>query len=689
MTRITRALQWAFLPLTAATFTAAGTQAQENFELGRMWTFERPPLDYLEKEYGFRPTQQWLDFVRMASLRFGDGCSASFVSSKGLILTNHHCVRGNIAENQGSEDWVANGYVAKGPEDEVRLDGLTVQQLVESRDVTAQIDDGIDAGDNPEAVAQKRRDNERTVLEAAAAKAPDLEHELVVLFQGAIRMLYSYKIYDDIRLVVAPELQAAHFGGDFDNFTYPRYCSDFAFCRAYENGKPADTKQFFFRWRLGGAAENELVFITGNPGTTKRLLTKAQFEYQRDGYLPWVRELIDNRLAIMKGFAERSPQLEKALRTNILRFENAQKAFRGQHGGLLDPAFMARKEEAETHFRNRIDADAQHKAEHGKLWDEIATVAGQLTEIEFPRRFHAEGGSTHLMRAVQIVRAAAAEEPEARDELLQAAFAIPMRTDPIQSAFFVDHIERARGKLPADDPYLSAILDNGSLTPEEAAERIASTKVSDRAYAEKLVEGGNEAIQTSSDFAIRIASVIVPLADRNERLVAELEQREEDLGVRMGRALFAAYGDTVSPDATFTLRFSDGRVKGYDYNGTKAPWRTTMYGLYARAEEFDFEYPWVMPKSWIESKDRVDLTAPINFVATNDSTGGNSGSPMIDKDGNLVGLLFDGNIESLPNDFIYRENSERSVLVHVDGILEGLLKVYDAGRIATELFGDR
>jgi hypothetical protein len=662
-------------------------RAQENFELGRMWTFERPPLDYLEAEYGFRPTQEWLDYVRLASLRFGGGCSASFVSPKGLILTNHHCVRDNIADNQGANDWVKDGFVATGLDDEVRLEGLTVQQLVQMREVTKDIEAGTEGLDSV-AATERREQNAETVLEAARSAEPELEHEIVVLFQGAIRMLYSYKIYDDIRLVVAPHLQAAHFGGDFDNFVYPRYCTDFAFCRAYENGEPADTTKFYFRWRLGGAKENELVFITGNPGSTNRLMTKAQFEYQRDGYFPWVRELVDNRIEVLRSFAARSPQIEKQLRTNILSLENAQKAFRGQHEGLQDPKFMARKDEAEAAFQKRIQDDPELKAKYAGLWKEIAAIAKERTALEFPLKFHSEGGSTHLRRAVKLVEAVRAADEETREAALEQMRSIPLGGNPIQDALFVDHIARAAGKLPADDPYVRTILAGGTLTPEQAAERIASSRIGDEAFVDEILADPAR-IDSTEDLALQVAAVIAPAMADHEARSTELVAREEALGVEIGRALFAAYGTQVSPDATFTLRFSDGRVQGYDYNGTKAPWRTTMFGLYARAYEFDFEYPWDMAAEWREARDRIDLTTPINFVATCDSTGGNSGSPMIDKDGNLVGLLFDGNIESLPNDFIFRDEVERSVMVHVDGILEALHEVYEANRIAAELVSSR
>jgi hypothetical protein len=673
----------------AVLFAAAPLSAQARPELGRMWTFEKPPREYLQQTYGFVPDGEWFDKVRLAALRFGRGCSASFVSPHGLILTNHHCVRGDIAANQGEHDWVKDGFVAAKQTDEVRLKGLTVQQLVATRDVTAEVLAGLEADADEAAQATVRQRNEAKILADARSARPELQHQLVALFQGAVRQLYSYKVYDDIRLVVAPHLQAAHFGGDFDNFTYPRYGIDFAFCRAYENGAPADTAAHYYEWSATGPKANDLVFVVGNPGSTERLLTHAQFQHQRDARLPRIRQLIDNRLAILRRLAAKGGAEEKQHRTMILNFENSQKAYRGMHLGLLDDRFLARKAEAEKQFRARIDGDPALKARYGDLWDKIAAVAAEQTAIEMPLNFHTAGGSIELERALVLLEIAAVAKTGGDKAALEKRLAdMPARSSDQQLAFFVDHLVRAKSWLPEGDPYLVAVLRGRE--PEAAvAAWMADTRVGDTEAIADWIAGAPDAITESDDPALAIARVLRTLQATHRATNQKLEARLAAHGRAIGLALFDAYGTEVSPDATFTLRFGDGVVAGYDYNGTKAPWRTTFHSMFGRSAEFDGVYPFDLPEAWRAAQKPIDLDKPVNFVCTNDSTGGNSGSPVVDRDRRLVGLLFDGNIESLPNDFMFEDRVARSVCVHVVAIVESMRKVYRADRIVTELLGDR
>lgn len=653
--------------------------AQDALGLGRMWTFHHPPLGYLKDEYGFAPDQKWFDAVRLASLRFGRGCSASFVSPRGLILTNHHCARGAIAEVQGEHDWVRDGFVAGALEDEVRLPGLTVQQLVRSIDVTAEIEAGVVAAD-PEAAAAQRMANRERVLQRAREADPQLEPQVVDLFHGAQRMLYQYRIFDDVRLVMAPHLQAAHFGGDPDNFVYPRFAIDFAFCRAWVDGAPADTTGSCFGWSDGPAAD-QLVILTGNPGSTQRLKTTAQLEFLRDVRYPRVRELIDNRIGILRAAAATDPAHEKELRTRILSFENGQKLYRGEHGALLDPAFLQHKLEAESAFRARIDGDPALRARYGGLWEELAEVAARRRELEGPLNFHSAGGSTHLLCALELLDFAATGDQGAAERARQ----VRVQDDAMQLAFFADHLARARDWLPDDDPFLREVLAGG--TPVDAAARlVADSRLGEAGVVEGLLAGGAEAIAASGDAALRIARVLRPLHQRAAAAGRALDAREQALGAEMGRALFAVYGHEVTPDATFTLRFSDGRVRGYDYNGTRAPWRTVFHGMFARSAEFDGGHPFDLPLPWRLAVDRLDLRGAVNFVCTVDSTGGNSGSPLIDRERRIVGLLFDGNMESLGNEFLFGEgDGQRSVCVHPDAIVQALEVVYGARRVLAEV----
>ncbi len=676
------------LPLRAATLVllAALAPAQGNLELGKMWTFENPPLAYLKDEYGFEPSAEWLDALRLASLRFGNGCSASFVSPKGLIMTNHHCVRGQIAQvSPPDADWVKNGFYSTRLTDEVKVPGLTVQQLVSMRDVTEAMNEGIGDGDDEAKIAAQQALNQESILAKAKADHGDLTPQIVKLHQGAVFQLYLYKVYDDVRLVCAPHLQTAHFGGDFDNFTYPRYSIDFSFCRAYENDQPADTSKHYFRWSTTGPIENELVFVTGNPGSTDRLKTVAQMEFMRDTSYPIVRQLIDNRLAIMRELASTSPELEQQLRTNILMFENAQKAYRGYHGGLLDEELMARKKAAEAEFKRRVQADESLRAQFGDAWSRLEEVAALKSSFEARRRFHNTAGNKPLARAVSVVRAVLSDG-EAREKHTEAAVAMTTEMNPFERASFVDHLTRAGDWLRSDDPFLQSLLGDDH-TPEQAAAALDKSAVGDTVFVKQLIAGGEDSVRASEDIAIQAALALEPLLRANAKLGDWITEQEDAQGVRIGRALFACYGNKVSPDATFTLRFSDGRVAGFPFNGTLAPFRTAFYGLYARHAEFDGEYPFDLPQVWIDRKDKVDMTKAVNFVSSNDIIGGNSGSPIVNRSLEVVGLIFDGNIEMLPNRFVYTDAVPRAVSVHVDAIMESLLKVYDAERIANELVG--
>ncbi|MFO1076754.1 MAG: S46 family peptidase [Planctomycetota bacterium] len=657
-----------------ALLALAPLRAQDALGLGKMWTFERPPLAYLQKEYGFEGGEAWWTRVRLASLRFGRGCSASFVSPMGLILTNHHCARDAISKVQGDQDWVRDGFVARDLADEVRLLGLTVQQLVGMRDVTAEIRTGISQDMDADAAERVREQNRERVLATATKAHPELTPQLVKLYQGAVFMLYEYRVFDDIRLVMAPHLQTSHFGGDPDNFVYPRYAIDFTFCRAYVDGKPADTTDFHFPWG-DGPQEGELVFLTGNPGGTQRQLTKAQLEYQRDARYPRIRELIDNRIAVLREFAAKGAAQEKSLRTTILGLENGQKLYRGEFAALTDAAFMARKQTAETAFRTRAAGDDQPA-----VWDGMAALMQEKARLEAPLNFQTAGGLPLLLRALAVLRFAATGDAAAAQE----ARDVDCRADAVQEALFADHVERARKWLPGGDPYLR-ILDAADGGTVAARRLLAASRLADGDALEALLKGGKAAIDASDDKAIVVARVLLPLADVNKAKAAAIAAREEELGARLARLLFRVYGDDVPPDATFTLRISDGRVLGYPYNGTLAPWRTTFHGLFARNVEFDDRHPFDLPPEWLLAKDRIDMTAPVDFVCTVDSTGGNSGSPVIDAEGNLAGLLFDGNIESLANEFLYGERVERSVCVHPQAIVEALRKVYRGTRLLREI----
>lgn len=664
----------------------------DHLALGKMWTFEHPPLAYLEREYGFKPDQQWFDALRLGALRLGERdspwCSASFVSPQGLIMTNHHCVRDQIAQIQGEHDWVKGGFAATSLADEVRIPGLSVHQLVAQQDVTARVDAGIPEGADDVAIATARERNIDAIRAEADAAHPGFMHQVVPLYEGAAHQLYRYRVYDDLRLVVAPHLQTAHYGGDPDNFTYPRWSIDFAFLRAWDGDRPADTKAHYFRWRAIGAQENDLVFVPGNPGDTNRQLTVAQLECQRDVEYPMTLQQLRHGLELLRPYAEANP----GILTTVLSWENSNKAIGGMLAGLQDEALLGRKRTHEQQFRAAVAGDERLQRQYGELWDRLQALAEQRREV-LPRvAFHAPSYSGVLERGLAIARAL---DPARSDDERQAA-----RTEALQQqvggnelteALLRDHFVRAAGWLPADDPFLAAVggdhRDGGEVDWRAAVAGLRrSLLVRNRAVRELLdAADAAEQFAASDDVGIVAARTLYTLQRRaeldNERIDREIAVQ----GTRLGRALHAVFGADVSPDATMTLRFSDGRVSGYPCNGTLAPWATTFYGLYGRGVEFGNVYPFDVPEPWLRAIDRIDLKHRVCFVSTNDIVGGNSGSCVVDRDLRVVGLIFDGNIESLPNDFYYTQERARAVSVHTDAIVAALQHVYGMQRIVDEL----
>ncbi len=667
------------------------TAAQQDVDLGlgKMWPFESIPADYFQKNHGFVPTQEWLDAVRLASIRFGRGCSSSFVSPKGLVMTNHHCVRDFIAEAcPPDQDWVKNGFLARRMADEVPLEGLTVQQLVAMEDVTEAMNAGISPTDSVDAIASKRQANEDGILEKAGKEHPDLTARIVKLYQGGKFELYLYKVFTDLRLVCSPHLQTSHFGGDPDNFTYPRFGIDFTFCRAYEDGKPVDSSAFYFKFDPEGAEEGESVFVTGNPGRTERLLTYAQLEYLRDVEHPMILDIIDTRLANMRARAQASEEAEKRLRPAILGLENAQKAYRGYWAGLKDAALMAKKKAAEAEVRRRVMADPKLAKLYGDAWDELAKVAARKRTLTPSLRYHRTLGIPLVTRAMAVLDAVNANLSEdARSQAKSKAADGSANLDGQALDAVAANLDVARRWLGSEDPYIRALFGDAKDSRSALRDLEKRSRLVDEAFVKGLIEKGAEAVAASDDPALVAARALRKAIDRNKSMQPEVAAAEDVHKTRIGQAVFALFGTSVSPDATGTLRLSDGKIRGYPCNGTIAPWFTTFYGLYGRNIAFGNEHPFDLPEPWLARRDKIDLERPVDFVATNDIIGGNSGSPVIDRDRHVVGLVFDGNIEMLANNFFYRGDIPRSVNVHPAAIMESLTKIYGAWRLVAELLG--
>ncbi len=696
---LTLSLLFAAAPPVAAQVTAParpGTSAPAGFvkEFGTMWTFDAPPLEYWKARYGFAPDQAWLDHVRLASVRLPI-CSSSFVSAEGLVMTNHHCGRECITTvSPPDTSYQRAGFVARTLAEEKKCPGLYVDQLQSTEDVTSRVRGKVTASAVAGQVAQ--REAAIAEIQSQCRQQTGDVCQVVTLYQGGRYSLYRYKRFSDVRLVMAPEEGISFFGGDPDNFTYPRYDLDLTLLRVYENGAPKKTEHFF-KWSAAGAKEGDLVFVIGNPGSTGRLLTRAQMEYLRDVTYPAQLAQLKRNIAIYQELVGQGDEAQRRWENQLFYAQNSFKAISGYQAGLLDSAIMAKKRKFEDDFRARVNRDPKLRAKYGDAWNRIALALKEQRTLAVKSRFYGFGGSQLLSMAGVLVRLPeesalpdSARLPAYRADGLERAREAVQAPVPIdkevEKATLAAQLTAARKELPATDPYLAAVLQGRS--PEVAAEAlIEKTTLTDPAARKALLDGGAQAVRASDDPLLLVARKIAPLsrtvAMRNQRLESTASANAE----RIGQALYAAYGTSLPPDATFTLRISDGEVQGYPMNGTKASYKTTLYGLYARSADFDDQPPFQLPARWKAARDRLDLTTPMDFVTTNDIIGGNSGSPVINQNAEVVGLIFDGNIESLPNRFIFTDEVARSVAVHSRGITEALRKVYGAGRVADELEG--
>jgi hypothetical protein len=661
-----------------------------------MWTFDNLPLKPLKDKYNFIPTPQWLDHVRLSSVRLSDGGSGSFVSPHGLLMTNHHVARAQLQNNSTAQhDYLRNGFYAATEGEEMKTPNLEVNILVSMENVTSRVLASMQKGESDQE-ALKARKAVVAGIERESMNGTGLRSDVVSLYQGGEYWLYRYKKYTDVRLVFAPEQQIAFFGGDPDNFTYPRYDLDMAIYRVYENGKPIDSTNYL-KWNAKGAGDHELVFVSGNPGRTERLNTLAQLLYQRDEAQPRILELLKNRIQALKDYSARGPEQARQAGSMIFSLENSQKSFRGSHQALLDPQIVAKKQQEENDFRALVKSHPDWEAKYGGAWDAIAASCQKLMSRQDQQMFRALD-SQLFQYALQIVRyVAEVKKPDGErlaqfhdaqlESLRYRLFAKTPVYPELEEARLSASLALDLRKLGPDDPYLKAVLDGR--TPGDAAKQlVGGTKMADPALRKSLIEGGPAAVDASTDPMIVVARNVDPLS---REMIKWQEDNVQSVvtraGEELGKARFMAFGKSTYPDATFTLRLSYGTVKGYPMNGTVAPPKTTFYGLYDRAASFNFDGPWALPSRYTEGREKLNLSTPFDFVTDNDIVGGNSGSPVINRDGEVVGLIFDGNIESLAGDYVYNEENNRSVAVHTAAMTEALRKLYGAGKLADELEG--
>ena len=662
-----------------------------------MWTFDNPPVKQLKERYGFTPTQEWLDHVRLASVRFMDGGSGSFVSPNGLVLTNHHVAMGQLQKISTAEkDYVATGFYAATPAEELKCPDLEVNVLISMEDVTQRVQSAVKEGMS-EAEALKARRAEIAKIEKESLDKTGLRSNVISLYHGGEYWLYRYKKYTDVRLVMAPERQAAYFGGDSDNFTYPRYDLDMAFFRVYENGKPIKSEHYL-KWNSKGAGENELVFVSGNPGSSDRLFTYAQLEFQRDVRYPMILKYIKKRLEILYEYREGGQEQERRALFHIFGLENAKKALTGELRGLLDKNLMAKRKKDEEEFRKLIANNPEWQKLYGDAWDVIAKTikkSAEKTKEQFYRHLR---GSRMASFAATIVRyVAEVQKPDAErlpgyhdSQLNELRFYLfspaPIYKD-LEEATLAGTLQMSLEELGPDDEFIKIVL-NGRSPEEVAKDLINGSKLDDVEFRKSLIEGGEKAVKKCKDPLIVLARKLDPMWRKSEKWFREnVESVLTQASEKIAKARFVVYGKSVYPDATFTLRLAYGTVKGYPMNGTKAPYKTTLYGLYDRALSFDQKGEYVLPQRFWDRQHTLNLATPVNFVSTCDIIGGNSGSPVINKNAELVGVIFDGNIESLSGRFIYDEEKNRAVAVHSAYIIEALRKLYDAGKLADEIEG--
>ncbi len=663
-----------------------------------MWTFDNPPLKQLQERYGFTPTKEWLDHVRLASVRFMDGGSGSFISPNGLVLTNHHVAVGQLQKISSAEkDYVASGFYAGTPGEELKASDLEINVLISMEDVTKRVQAALKKG-MTSAEALKARDAEIARIEKESLDKTGLRSDVVGLYHGGEYWLYRYKKYTDIRLVMAPERQAAYFGGDNDNFTYPRYDLDMAFFRVYEDGKPVQSKDFL-KWNPEGLGEGDLVFVSGNPGSTDRLYTFARLEYLRDVYYPMVLDYIERYIRVLREYAARGEEEARRAEIRIFGLENSKKALTGEYRGLRDNELMERKKKEEEEFRKKVAADSRWQAEYGDAWSAVAGAiqkgASGAKERNYRRFIGSQlaGIATTIVRFVEEVRKPDAERLPGfhESELSELKFYLlspaPIYKD-LEETLLASGFGWSLEALGREDWFVKGVLGPDGSPEEEAKKLIQESRLAEVEFRKALIDGGIDAVAKSSDPLIALARKLDPEMRAQDKWYRDnIESVLTAAGEKIAQARFAVYGKTTYPDATFTLRLSYGSAVGFPMNGTIAPYKTTLYGLYDRSWSFDRKGDFGLPERFWERKEKLDLRTPVNFVSTCDIVGGNSGSPVLNRKAELVGLVFDGNIESLVGNFVYDEKSNRAVAVHAAYMLEALRKLYDAGALADEIVG--
>lgn len=682
-------------PRASTTFFNVDTVSAGEFDTGKMWTFDYPPVDYFKRAYNFTPSGEWFERARLGSLRLPN-CSASFVSSTGLVFTNHHCARSALdAVNREGENLPEEGFYAATLAEERRVPRLYVDQLVLMEDVTDEVVAAFETGKTDEERIANRSAR-IAEIEKRYAESTGLNCDVITFYNGGKYSVYGYKRYNDVRVVFAPEEAVAFFGGDYDNFTYPRYDLDISFFRVYDdNGNPLKSDHYF-RWSTVGAQEGDPVFVIGNPGRTSRLYTTAQLEFSRDNTYPFILDRLNDMVGIYSSFLDKHPEQKLQYQTSLFSFSNSQKVYVGRIEGLRDPIIMAKKRDFERRFRSGVAAKPDLQSRYASVWPDIeaiqrekAALFGQTQALTFTGIGRPATLSLANMLMDYATYSALSEEERASRmrgmtlETLKNRIAGMTVNAELDEAILRSYLQWASAKLGSSNGAFNAFRGSRPVN-EAAASLLQRTILTSKEQVDRLLANPAEIARSSDPFLAFVSGVSAHAQSVRARF-ADAVAREQARVQILGKAVFDVYGTSIPPDATFTLRIADGVVKTYEYNGTVAPAFTTFYGLYDRYHSFQKKDPWDIPERWKTPSSAFDLSTRFNFISTNDIIGGNSGSPVLSKNLEVVGIAFDGNIESLPGDFIFDDTKNRCVSVHSAGILEALEDIYKAERLAKEL----
>jgi hypothetical protein len=671
-----------------------------------MWLFNAPPLKQLKEKYNFEPTPQWLEHLQKASVRFNSGGSGSFVSANGLVITNHH-VGADALQKASSEqhNYLKDGFYAKTNAEEMKCADLELNVLISTEDVTAQVNGALKSGMNPDQ-ASAARGNAIAAIEKESKEKTGLRSDVITLYQGGAYHLYRYKRYDDVRIVFAPEQQMAFYGGDPDNFEYPRFDLDICIFRAYENGQPAKVEHFL-KWNPRGPSDGELTFVSGSPGKTDRQLTLDELADTRDRFLPYLLRMFNRREVLAMAYSERSFENARRARDDLFGDQNNRKRYDGYLAALLDPEVWSLLQAREQKLRDAIAHDPKLRPTSA-AYDRVKNAQAELVKIaprydyleqerpitvgyRGPRAFYG-----NLFKYARLLTRAIDERAKANGERIAAfrdsakesleleLFSAEPVYDDYEILRLTDSLTDFASQFGVNDPLVQRVLA-GKSPHARAVELISGTKLKDVAVRKDLYAKDAAALQAAHDPMIDLARMIDAPAREGRKAHEAQEETKKQAYSEIAQARFAIEGTSSYPDATFTLRLSYGTVRGYEEDGKQIPAFTDFAGLYRRSAEHDNKPPFDLPQRWIDKKANLNLSTKFNFVSDADIIGGNSGSPVVNKANEFVGIIFDGNIQSLVLDCIFSDKQARAVSVDSAAITEALRKVYDANRLADEL----